>query len=323
MHRAVASALNRSREAIAIVVNTRPGISVLLAFSRSSPSPLWVAKVSSDPKSTLSLQREYRALEVLRPWASDLNVPAIRDWVRDDRSACLIVSGVAGWTEPVGLAAETGATDDLRRLELATAWLRRFRATVPLSAVEQGIEDRGDRFPTLANDADRTVEVARLLDFLDGCRNQETAPTPSHGDFWWGNLCFDGSRLGVIDWEGLRSGNRLHDLFVLHATLSHFEKRRLCTDVNVDIFLKRFFSKEAGACSIQKTMRAADPSSEEIRRSFYLFVATMIDLNTGAYRGPWLEILKILDRHGYPEPWSCFLRPPAAGSPLRGRSLRA
>jgi len=312
MHSAVASALNNSREAISIAVNTRPGISVLLAFARSSASPLWVAKISSDPKSTRCLQREYKALEVMLPWARDLNVPVVRDWVRDERSACLISSGVAGWTQPFGLAAETGASDDLRRLETATAWLRRFRATVPLSAVEQAIEDQGDRFLTLAHDADRTAEIARLLDFLDGSGSHETAPTPSHGDFWWGNLCFDGPRLGVIDWEGLRARNRFHDLFVLLATLSHFEKRRLRTSVNVDIFLKRFYSKEAGASFIQNTLRAANPSSGELRRSFYVFVANVLSLNTGQYREPWLEILRILDRHGFPEPWSCSLSPTAA-----------
>jgi len=312
MHSAVASALNSSREALSLAVNTRPGFSVLLAFSRSSASPLWVAKISSDPNSTLSLHREYKALEGLLPWAKDLNVPVVRDWVRDDRSACLISSGVAGWTQPFGLPAETGASDDLRRLELATAWLRRFRATVPLSAVEQGGEDQGDRFLTLAHDADRTPEMLRLLGFLEGSGSHETAPAPSHGDFWWGNFCFDGPRLGVIDWEGLRARSRFHDLFVLLATLSHFEKRRLRTSVNVDIFLKRFYSGEAGASAIQKILRAEDPSPGEIRRSFYVFVANALSLNTGQYREPWLEILRILDRHGFPEPWSCSLSPTAA-----------
>jgi aminoglycoside phosphotransferase (APT) family kinase protein len=314
MHDAIAAMLARSRERVALsTLVARPGSSVVLAFGRSRPFPIWAAKIASTNESARLLQREYAALETLRPWAERLNIPVTLAW-HEAAPSCLVTSGISGQVYRITLPVETGRRIDGRRLRAAVQWLRLLQATVPVDAVERLSRGSGDdEVEELEREADRSRDLPELHDLCDMLRRAGDARPhmPSHGDYWAGNILFaagrHGERPGVIDLEGFRARDRFHDLFSLFTACDYFVDRKIHNRVSAARFFQLFFTEGAAARFIRASIAELRPAEPELRRAFYLFIGNSVRIKGPTFRASWAQIVRDLARRGFPAPWSRIL----------------
>lgn len=185
---------------------------LVLAFRRDAAGPLWVAKrVESEP-GRLRLRNERQALESLFPWCEVLRVPQVLAWSEDESDACLILSGLPGYSRFPSL--RKGAAVDAH-FGIAQNWLRQFHRLVP--APDDG--DLSTLHRRCLQELSELPKRERRSCGLWAKYEQIVAPSrpavPVHNDFWWGNLLFDGGRIGVVDWDGFRAGTPLDDLLTL------------------------------------------------------------------------------------------------------------
>jgi len=303
--------LARSREPIALsTIAARPGSSVVLAFGRSNPFPLWAAKIALTADSAALLRREYAALETLRPWASRLNIPVTLEWTGTAPS-CLVTSGVSGRVYPITLPVETGSRVDGRRLRAAVDWLRLLQSTVPIDAL--GRDSCGadaDDLQELEREADRSPDIPELHGLCEWLRHTGDARTrtASHGDYWAGNILFaagrDGEHPGVIDLEGFRARDRFHDLLSLFTACNYFVDRKMHDRLSAARFFQLFFSEGPAARFIRASLRELQPTEPELRRAFYLFIGNSVRVKGPTYRSSWAQIVRELAKRRFPAPWS-------------------
>jgi hypothetical protein len=295
MHRAIAKAISQSKRKLSTsIVGGKAGVTVILSFSEARPFPEWVAKVGTGSGTSPALKREFQALELVSPWAEELGAPRALDWDEDGGSACLIVSGVDGFSEHFGLR-------DERSLKKALEWLERLRARLTAKDIESKLGPVDD-LAWLERRAGEQPPLARLHERLRKAGRHLLAP--AHGDFWCGNLLFTDERLGVIDWEGLSARPALHDVFSLLTHCSFRVSGRIQLDVTAQRFFELFFSNGPAALFVREVVANLKPTSAELDSAFYSFVAHSLRIKGGRYRESWLEILTGLDQRGFPSPWS-------------------
>jgi aminoglycoside phosphotransferase len=230
-------------------------------------------------------------------------MPRVLDWESGAASACLIFSGLGGFSEHFGLAAETGNARDAARMAAARSWLEAFREKVSVERIERELGGTAGELAALERLSIERPEVAELHDFLK-TKAGAGRPAASHGDFWSGNLLFDGTRLGVIDWEGLAARDAYHDLFSLLTHCSYLANGRVQMDISPERFLQLYFGDSAATRFAKAAFAELGPRPEELRASFYGFVAKNVRSKGGRYRESWFRILAILRAGGFPAPWS-------------------
>ncbi|MGH9558528.1 MAG: phosphotransferase [Bryobacteraceae bacterium] len=307
VHKAVVAALKSSREPLWIsTIGSGPeSCSVVMAYSQSRPYPVWVAKISPNARMSSRLSREYTALESMRPWAQELNLPVPLAWDCDPDQACLILSGLAGSPESFTLIKESGMPHGLHRLELALSWLRRFRECVPVSAVEREL-DREQCVPLIPDPVFEGRPFLALCELLRDQRPQLPS-VPSHGDFWRGNLLFDGPRVTVLDWDALGLRSPLHDLVSLFSSSGYLRDGRIRQQVDTARIVELFFSETAAALRTREIVSGLDTSPDDLQRAFYSFIRHRLRSGGSESRAIWSGILRVLHGHGFPAPWSCCL----------------
>src|SRR5205823_2623165 len=152
----------------------------------------------------------------------------------------------------------------------------------------------------------RSPDIPELYALCDMVRRAgEPAPrTASHGDYWAGNILFSAARgderAGVIDLEGLRARDRLHDLFSLFTACSYVVDRKIQVGVSASRFFFLFFSDGAAARFIRDSLRELRPAEQELRRAFYLFIGNSIRIKGPRYRDSWAQIVRQLASRGFP-----------------------
>jgi hypothetical protein len=81
-------------------------------------------------------------------------------------------------------------------------------------------------------------------------------------------------------------------------------------DVTPDRFFALYFSESTPARFVRDALVDLRPSGAELRSSFYAFVASSLRMKGGRFLDSWVEILKVLDGRGFPEPWSVSISAP-------------
>jgi hypothetical protein len=300
VHKLVAAALARSPDRISLAtLGGRKGVAITLGYLDSAKWPAWVAKVAHTSEAVLELAKEHQALLALAPWAEELGVPRVLDWQCDSTNACLLTSAVAGRLVRIifRLAGEPGSGSE--HLNAALSWLERFRRTIPAGG---GGPAREAAIAALAPLKEECGAVAGLRSLLESAA--EFAAAPSHGDFWYGNLRFDGKRAGVFDWSGLAARSPLHDIFKLLTSCCFEYGGAVKTPPDVAAFGSIWFSATPLARYFREKIRPVSDDQAELRTAFYHFLAESILIAGPSTRGIWYKITSILERRGFPAPGS-------------------
>lgn len=284
---------------------------MVMAFRRDVVGPLWIAKrVESEP-GRLRLRNERNALEWLAPWQQTLRVPRMLAWSEDESDACLILSGVTGHSRFPSL--RSGGFLDVR-FQTAQDWLRQFHRLVPspepvdlLTLHRRWSQELGD----LPRRERRSYGLWAKFE-------QTVAPSrpsvPVHNDFWWGNLLFDGGRIGVVDWDGLRAGTPLDDLLTLllkSPVMRNWTRLR-----DSEAFRVRFFAPSPARRLLLKWARECELSAEDAEFCFYSFLIRRMHWELGMSLQPraekdrqtalweWSAISGWLAEQQYPNPFA-------------------
>jgi hypothetical protein len=175
---------------------------------------------------------EYAVLEMLSGGEGALAVP--RPIALEGSSIVMERAGGERLDQIVRASRSVLSAEAEAAVEAAGEWLRRFQQKVAARGesreLAEGIADRARQNAAAAGIA--TPELEKTISRL--CR--EAAKTPvvgHHGDFWPGNIFFDGRTATVIDFEGFRESLRWDDAayflvhlkfwFVLPTTASRYE----------------------------------------------------------------------------------------------------
>lgn len=281
---------------------------LVLAFRHSHPHPEWVAKRASGERSRERLRVEKQVLEQLQPWQAQLRVPALLDWDDDGEECCLLQTGVAGQIDALTLPAAGRLPP---RFRIAAQWLESFQNLAqPLVSIHLRELTRQwlDEVAAAPDSFSAPLwEQVRIL----------TAPAlpamPVHGDFWDGNLLFDGNRLSVVDWSGFGSGTPLQDLLTLLFRAPVTRRGRLLA--SWDAFVYTFFTPSPARALLVDWAARRGLGVEGARFCFYLFLAHRLRWELGfclqqrseeeqsSSHHFWQPILSWLaDRH-YPDPF--------------------
>ncbi len=227
-----------------------PDCSLLAAFRAGERAPRWMAKVAYQASGRARLRRDHAALRHLAPTADMLRVPAVLAWHDADESTCLIETGMPGW--PVTTLPRP------EHVHIAWAWLQSFQASTaaPDTALPREHPD-----PALA---------APLLRHVAGLPASDLSWVAVHGDFWWGNILWDGCCLAVIDWNGLHHGSPLDDLFTLVFRLPG--ERVAGADGRLRLLRQAFFDCTPIAFLVRRMALQAMGSATAAGAEFYRFL---------------------------------------------------
>ncbi|GEM_PF-2559278 len=303
MHKAVAAALARAPERISLAtLGSRKGVAVILGYPESGKGPAWVAKVARTPEAVLELAKEHQALLAIAPWAAELGIPRVLDWQCEAGSACLLTSAVPGRLVRITFRLASGPGGGAQPLNTALAWLERFRQTIPAESCGSAGAARESAIAALHPLQQECGAVAGLRSLLESA--PEFAAAPSHGDFWYGNLRFEGKRIGVFDWSGLAARSPLHDIFKLMTSCCFEYGGAVKTPPDVAAFGSIWFSPAPLSRFFQEKIRTLSGGEAELRTAFYHFLAGSIRIAGPSTRGIWYKIASILERRGFPPPGS-------------------
>ncbi len=284
---------------------------LVIAFRKDVAGPLWVAKrVESEP-GRLRLRNERLALEELSPWEEVLRVPRVLAWREDESDACLIVSGLPGCSI-YPLLRKGGAVD--AHFGIAQNWLRQFHRLVPAP----GGVDLQTLHQSCLQELNELPQRERRSHGLWTKFEQIVAPArpaaPVHNDFWWGNLLFQGGRVGLVDWDGFRAGTPLDDLLTL--LLKTPALRGWSRLSAAAAFHWMFFDESPVRRLLQAWAAEYDLSAGDAEFCFYSFLARRLHWELGMSLQPrgerdrrsaqveWSAVLGWLAEHGYPNPFA-------------------
>ena len=164
--------------------------------------PTVVVRAMVDPSRGDWLRREAATVATLRHELADL--PEIADALPDPPLLLGRVGHdtvVVEWCNP---DVDAQVPDAERR---ALAWLAGFQAATTRTVESWSAADDREVIDTVghalagANPEIREPVLSRLRGQLAGLRGTPVARCAAHGDFWRGNIDFEGSRLRVYDWE--------------------------------------------------------------------------------------------------------------------------
>lgn len=282
---------------------------MVMAFRPDVSGPVWVAKRVTSDRGRLRLRKERRALEYLEPWRQVLRTPRILAWSEDEAGACLILAGFSGCSRFPWLW-RRGMVDG--KLAIVQQWLRQFQQLVPspepvdlpklqqcwLQALRE-LPQRERRSVGLWAKFEQTIAPARPA-------------VAVHNDFWWGNLLFEGGRMGVVDWDGFQAGTPLDDLLTL---LFKTPVGRGWNMLNPrEAFCATFFEASPARRLVQNWAAECGLSAAEVDFCFYSFLVRRLHWELGMSLQPrpepertaallqWSAILSWLAERRYPSP---------------------
>jgi hypothetical protein len=303
--------LEKTSESLSLsAVQAQAKSTVVLAFSQRSQWPVWVAKVSTGSEVGNRLEREYGALQLLRPDSAELGAPIVLDWEsqssENGESACLVLSARPGFSDPFLLVPGMRIPSDTSRVEVVLAWLERLRAKSLLSSPEQ---QRGEVSGVRSMLKRQAVGDSVLTPLWERVSEQQKNPrlVPSHGDLRWENLLFQESQLSVLDWGRFGLRDPFYDLLSLFSSSAYFSGYRVETKLSSDQFLKIYFSETREAQYVQSVIATLKPSAEELGEAFYSFIADKVIFAYGRELDHWREIVRFLGEQGFPAPWTRVL----------------
>lgn len=194
----------------------------LLLFPPDSPRPALAIKVPTTAVAEASIAAERDVLSELHvrlPGAIFTSIPKIEHLPAVGGRPSLVATALPGvpMTTRYHAWRHVAAANAVRAdFGAAERWLAGFQSATagPCSPVdlERGLTDvLGRRF---AGEPRLDELVARLGDIHARLRATSTPRTAVHGDFWFGNLLWQGGEIsGVVDWEhGALSGEPVRDL---------------------------------------------------------------------------------------------------------------
>lgn len=288
-----------------------PEGSLVMAFRRDVTGPSWVAKQAVSTAGRIRLRSERRALEWLAPWRNMLRIPRVLAWSEGEEGAFLILSGIGGGSRFPAL--QRGRSLD-PGFECLQNWLRQMHRLVPspenvdLPALHRRWRQELGELP----------QYERSTLGLWGKFEHLTVPSrPAvavHNDFWWGNLVFDGDRIGVIDWDGFRAGTPLDDLLTLlfkTPVVKGWSQVR-----GSAAFCWTFFEASPTRRLLRRWAGEYGLSSEEAESCFYSFLVRRLHWELGMALQPrtaaeqytallqWIPILGWLTEQRYPNPFA-------------------
>lgn len=275
--------------------------SILCAFRNGTPHALWVAKSAECPERARRLRDEYDALTHLAPWARELGIPEVLEWVQTEKQAVLIQSGIPGERHKIMLP--TGASEAKLRRNFAKPlhWIREFQTRVSLpepvtvAALAQRYVAELGRRAELAGDLRGVIEILEN----PGTTGVRSA-VPCHGDFHPTNLLFPRTGLSVVDWCAFGPGFPLQDAFSILVNSDYFEAGRYCG--LPENYRHVFFSGSPVRALVREQIERETSSESEARFLFYCFLATQACFDASTPVEYWRKISRELARHGYPGP---------------------
>jgi len=272
-------------------------VAVTTAFVDSTPEPVWVAKTSTDAAAVERFKNEAAALEFLRPWTAELNIPSLISAGCIDGEGCIIESGLGGNPRRFVLDPSKGILSD--EITAAFQWLRRFQTHVQ-------IPDAGNSGP-IANDVVLKPSPAAPREAHQLAEYLKTMPfdhrlVASHGDFWGGNILYSAKGLSVIDWDAFGRRSPAQDVFTFFASC------QLTTSPGIEVFTlpifkTLFFSSEPLARLLRGLVIDFGVTGEELRYQLHLFISAMLASIDPYYRQGWIDAASWLSEHRFPGPW--------------------
>jgi hypothetical protein len=312
MHNVVAAALRNSKEALSLAtLGGRAGIAITAAYSKASKYPVWIAKTATGSDATLLLRKEYDALEALRPWAEELNAPHVLEWECQTKGACLVASCVPGLQVRITFPLYGQVAGDTEYIESALAWLRRFRDRVPASVLDREREALQETIRALNGLAGECGAVAGILDILGSPETSQLAP--SHGDFWYGNMRFEGTRVGVFDWDSIGTRSPVHDVFRLITSCCYRYGGEIKTPPDSIACHSLLFSDTPLSRYFRDIVSSFGLNARELHFAFYCFIADSIRISGPVVRKFWFEFASTLERNGFPAPWTSRIAQSSVG----------
>lgn len=153
-----------------------------------------------------SVQREATALQALQ--SSGLPVPQMIGTHHDETGSYLVQSQLAGES----IFAPDDITTHVQQWAQILAWIH--RTPIDISSLPDVADECHRRINETSATLDATMSEAQIRQMLASWdvvpRN---APALLHGDFWCGNLLWQGDALtGIIDWEDAALGDPLADV---------------------------------------------------------------------------------------------------------------
>lgn len=196
-------------------------VTVLLVSPRTGRVEL-VVKLATSTTAALAVEREQRTLAEVRlllPEPLRATLPRPVEMVEFEGRPAMVATALAGRPMTVSYLERRHTADRnkvARDLELAAAWLATIQsvtATTPAPiAVATGLDALlRRRFPEEPRHGPPFAALAELQARLSAVT---VARTVVHGDFWFGNVLLQNSRLSaVVDWEAAEvSGEPVRDL---------------------------------------------------------------------------------------------------------------
>lgn len=213
----------------AVLLRGGPGSRRLVAFvfDEHSCGPVLFFKMAGDPDRA-RLRREHANLQaVARYEALRGSLPSPVALVEEEQVTLAAQTALAGTSLATRLRRRLSAAGARGDVEQTLAWLSQLQAFTVEGATTS---------------VDAASFAARLLHQLPGpewaglrqrlsaaAREASSRTVPlvrRHGDFWAGNVLYDGDTIGVVDWEHSRAASRpWQDLFMLLSTYPEMVSR--------------------------------------------------------------------------------------------------
>lgn len=284
---------------------------LVMAFRPNVAGPLWVAKRAESEPGRRRLRNERKALQYLLPWQQLLRIPRVIAWSEDEADACLILWGTPGYSRYPFL--RTGGVLDAR-FQIAQNWLRQLHRLVP-SPEDVDLQTLQQRWRAGLEDLPRRERRSRgLWRKFDETKAPFRPAVPVHNDFWWGNLLFDGGRIGVVDWDGFQAGTPLDDLLTL---LFKTPTVKGGTALGASAAFRRtFFEATPTRRLLQRWAAECGLTAKDAEFCFYSFLVRRLHWELGMSLQPreekdkqaallqWSAILAWLAHEGYPSPFA-------------------
>ena len=304
VHRCVLSRVAAHNVPLSRIGRAKSNRGIDIVYSRAACDS-WIAKIARDNAAGMQLRREYDALEQLKPWAEQLNVPQVLAWDDEPADVCLIQTLLPGTYERVTFAVSDSQAAMMRMLGAPLRWVETFVQAVRLRDPQDTRAVTEKLVRELEAGTDVRTSFPAFLDMLSAdARACNTAGVPTHGDFFPGNVAYRDAGIAVYDWEGLGPGYPLQDTFSYIVNSDYCSNGRTCTWA--EKYRHVFFSESAAAAIVSDVIAGARLSREAVRHCFYGFLATQLS-GKGLKPSDWKPLLSELDAAGYPAPGTVMM----------------
>jgi phosphotransferase family enzyme len=266
-------------------------------FPPGASTPAMIGKL---PRTSLDVdiaRREAAALCSLSSVAGRLNVPRLLFQSElDDGRFLFLQSGLAG--RPLA--------DKGDHFDLILPWLDLFQTAIPRGG-PLADEVRCAAALCRARVVELTPGESQLLSAAEdaAARLGSLAAVPVHGDFWQGNVLWDGERLAVMDWSNYHFGSPLEDLHNFAAAQGY--ESRGGAEKGMRSMWRVFFgdtglrsrTREATARILEKRQI----SRELLRPLFLLFLVHRVACIEFSNHAAWRRFAAHYVEAGMPQPF--------------------